>query len=289
MNPYHKLVGELAQMVRDGKEFPLGNFPMPPEKELPADAPVAMIFSPHPDDECIIGGLPLRLHRENGFRAVNVAVTQGSHPERQIPRLEELVPACQYLNFELVQTTSHGLARIKPDVRDLDPDYWRNSVDIIKNILLKYQPKVILFPHEIDQNSGHIGVNYLIHDALTACGNDFSTLICETEFWSPMRDPNLMLEISPADLGDMLTALSFHVGEVSRNPYHIRTPMWMIDNVRRGGEIVGKQGGTPPDFLYATNYRIRTWKGGIKANPFDEGQFIGVSQDISTILPLLGS
>lgn len=286
MNPYHKLVQDIEELIRSGKGFQLGGFPIPEHPPVPDDAPVVMIFSPHPDDECIIGGIALRLLRENGFRAINVAVTQGSHPHRQIPRLEELIPACRYLNFDLLQTTPTGLARIKPDVRDSDPDYWNNAVGIIQSMLTTHRPKLIIFPHEMDQNSGHIGVNMLLHDALEACGPDFSTLTCESEFWSPMRDPNLMLEISSRDLGDMLTALSFHVGEVSRNPYHIRTPMWMIDNVRRGGEIVGKQGGTPPDFLYATNYRIGVWKGGAKSSPFTEGQFIGCHDDITSILPL---
>ena len=31
-------------------------------RRSPPDAPRALIFSPHPDDECIIGGLALRLH-----------------------------------------------------------------------------------------------------------------------------------------------------------------------------------------------------------------------------------
>ncbi len=47
-----------------------------------ANAPVVMIFAPHPDDECIIGALPLRLGREAGFKVVNVAVSQGSSLKR---------------------------------------------------------------------------------------------------------------------------------------------------------------------------------------------------------------
>jgi LmbE family N-acetylglucosaminyl deacetylase len=37
-----------------------------------------LIFSPHPDDECIIGGLALRLLREAKWNVINVAVTLGS-------------------------------------------------------------------------------------------------------------------------------------------------------------------------------------------------------------------
>jgi len=49
------------------------------------DAPTALVLSPHPDDECIIGGLALRL-REEGWRVVNITVTLGSRVERRAPR-----------------------------------------------------------------------------------------------------------------------------------------------------------------------------------------------------------
>ena len=58
----------------------------------------------------------------------------------------------------------------------------------------------------------------------------------------------------------MMAALSFHVGEVQRNPYHLLVPAWMQDNVRRGGELVGGQGGAAPDFTFATLYRLREWR-----------------------------
>ncbi len=60
----------------------------------------------------------------------------------------------------------------------------------------------------------------------------------------------------------MMTALSFHVGEVQRNPYHLLVPAWMQDNVRRGGELVGGQGGAAPDFVFCTLYRLRRWSEG---------------------------
>ena len=54
------------------------------------DAPRTLIFSPHPDDEVIIGALPLRLLRELKMNVINVAVTQGSHKARQPERWKEL-------------------------------------------------------------------------------------------------------------------------------------------------------------------------------------------------------
>jgi hypothetical protein len=54
--------------------------------------------------------------------------------------------------------------------------------------------------------------------------------------------------------------LSFHAGEMRRNPFHLRMPAWLQDNVRRGAELVGGQGGAAPDFMFAVLYRVRQWK-----------------------------
>ena len=86
MNPYLRYVSELGRLIREGKQFPLGGFPKPSRAAVASDAPVALIFSPHPDDECINGGLALRLRREAGMRVVNVAVTLGSNEARRAGR-----------------------------------------------------------------------------------------------------------------------------------------------------------------------------------------------------------
>jgi GlcNAc-PI de-N-acetylase len=44
------------------------------------------MFSPHPDDEVITGGLTLRLLRELKMRVINVTVSQGTNPSRQAER-----------------------------------------------------------------------------------------------------------------------------------------------------------------------------------------------------------
>jgi len=77
-----------------------------------------------------------------------------------------------------------------------------------------------------------------------------------------MADPNLMVELTEEHLATLITALTFHVGEVKRNPYHLSLPAWMMDNVRRGSELVGGQGGAAPEYPFATLYRLRRWKNG---------------------------
>jgi len=284
MNPYHSFVSDFARLGIAARSLPLGNIP-PAGKPGPApDAPAALIFSPHPDDECIIGGLALRLLREAKMRVINVAVTQGSNKERQQPRLAELKNACGWIGFELEQTAPNGLEKINPKTRSADPAHWNTCVKVIAASLKKNRPRVILFPHELDWNSSHIGTHFLVMDALKTLPADFQTTLVETEFWGQMPSPNLMVESSIDDVADMVAALSFHVGEVQRNPYHLRMPAWMQDNVRRGAELVGGQGGQAPDFTFATLYRVRQWKNGRIEDAFAGGKQIGKKDNPASIL-----
>lgn len=256
-NPYLKFVSEYARLIMEGKGFQLGGFPPTAHSSLPRDAPRALVFSPHPDDECIVGALPLRLLRELKMNVVNVAVTLGSRKDRQLERLGELRQACEYLGFGLIQTGECGLEKINLTARKQNA--WRRNVGIIAEIIAENKPQVIFMPHENDWNSTHIGTHFLVRDALQKMPESFCCWVCATEFWAPMNDPNLMIETSVADLADLVTATSFHVGEVGRNPYHLRLPAWMQDNVRRGGELVGGQGTEAPDFIFAVLYRLQKW------------------------------
>jgi len=262
MNPYAHLVSEYARFFRDGKGYPLGGFPFPDRPAPAPGAPRALIFSPHPDDECIIGALAIRLQRESGWDIRNVAVTQGSSRPRQAARWAELQDACRYLGFGLIATAPNGLEQITPKARSEDPVAWKAKVELTAALLAAEKPAAIFVPHEHDWNGTHIGVHHLVHDALQTLPTSFATAIVETEYWGQMTRPNLMVELSEAQLTDQVTALSFHVGEVQRNPFHLLLPAWMQDNVRRGSELVGGQGGAAPSFGFATLYRLRHWRNG---------------------------
>lgn len=283
MNPYHQLVSEYARLAREGKGWPLGGFPDCSRPAPAPEAPTVLIFSPHPDDEVIIGGLALRLLREAQWRVVNVAVTQGSNLSRQSARLAELKACCHCIGFDLVTTGPDGLERVNVQTRGQDPEYWRNSVRVIADLLRAHQPRVMLFPHDDDWNSTHIGTHHLVADALKSLGPDFQCFTVETEFWGAMKTPNLMVEISPRDLGDLITALTFHVGEVKRNPYHLTLPAWMMDNVRRGGEVAGGQGGAAPDFAFATLYRLRRWQDGQFTATPGSGRAISSAENVKDL------
>jgi LmbE family N-acetylglucosaminyl deacetylase len=284
MNAYHRYVSELERLFREGRHFPLGGFPALERPVAAPDAPRALIFSPHPDDECIIGGLALRLQREAGMRIVNVAVTQGSNRARQAARWDELAAACRYLGFDLVATGPSGLEKVNPKTRAENPAHWRASVDVIGAVLAEQRPAVVFFPHDTDWNSTHVGTHHLLMDALAAQVSSFTCHVVETEFWGAMASPNLMVESSAQDLGDMLSALSFHVGEVQRNPYHLLVPAWMQDNVRRGSELVGGQGGAAPDFAFCTLYRLREWRDGRLQHVFEGGRTVAASANVAEAL-----
>ncbi len=278
-NPFLEMVSGCANLIKMARRLPLGA-PLPPLELPPVDVAAATVFlfSPHPDDECITGALPLRLRRELKLNVTNVAVTLGSNKERQAGRLEELRHACQYLGFGLVQTTAQGLEKINPKTRQENPGHWAAAVGVMAGILRQYQPRVVFLPHAGDNNTTHKGTHWLVLDALKTMPPAFACLVVETEFWGAMESPNLMIESSVSDVAELVAATTFHIGEVQRNPYHLSLPAWMQDNVRRGAELVGGQGGAAPDFSFATLYRLAQWRHG-QLEPLYQGGKVVSAQD----------
>ena len=283
MNPYAALVADHARLFREGRSYPLGGFPAAPNPPVAPGSPTALIFSPHPDDECLIGGLALRLRREKAWNVVNVAVTQGSNRARQSERLTELQAACAFMGFGLVQTAPNGLEKVTPKCREEEPAFWKQSVSSIIAILESYRPAAIFFPHVADWNGTHIGTHHLVMDALAQLPKSFQTQLIETEYWGQMTRPNLMVEVPEANVADQVTGVSFHAGEVRRNPFHLLLPAWMLDNVRRGSELVGGQGGAAPDFGFATLYRASLWRDGAVVPAWNGGRTLSNQQDPASL------
>ncbi|HEY5891687.1 MAG TPA: PIG-L family deacetylase [Chthoniobacterales bacterium] len=280
-NRYQAFVDGFARLLTEGGEVGATGLPRADRPLVAAGALKALIFAPHPDDEVIIGGLPLRLLRELKINVVNVAVTLGSRQDRQAERWQELKNCCDYIGFGLVVPRERGLEGINPVTREKDPERWSSSVKAIADLLIEHRPSIIFFPHDDDWNKTHIGVHYLVLEALGSSG--LACQVVETEYWGAMDAPNLMVESSAADVADLVAALSLHVGEVARNAYHLRLPAWMIDNVRRGAELVGGQGGTAPRFAFATLYRLRRWENGRFHDVFKAGQVLSNQDDLSKL------
>jgi N-acetylglucosamine malate deacetylase 1 len=285
MNPYSKLVSDFTRLVAEGKSLPLGGLPPLPRSTPAADAPTALFFAPHPDDETILGGLALRLLREAKWNVIDIAITLGSIKERKAGRKVELGNACHFLGLGLELSAPEGLDNVKPATRAHDAVAWTRMVGIIAALLEKHRPKVIFFPHELDWNSTHVGVHFLVMDALKAARGVQCHLV-ETEFWGQMQTPNLMVEYSSELAADLMAATSFHVGEVRRNPYHLLFPAWLMDNVRRGAELVGGQGGTAPAFLFAQLFRLRHWTGSQVESCFAGGRFLLAAENPADLFKL---
>ena len=110
-HPYRDYVAAFAALRAHARALPLGGIASVAVPSA-SKGPRVLIFAPHPDDECIIGALPLRLLREQSCQVINVAVTQGSNKARQEARYRELADACRFLGFGLIQTQTGGLEKI---------------------------------------------------------------------------------------------------------------------------------------------------------------------------------
>ena len=244
----------------------------------------ALVFAPHPDDEVIVGGLPLRLRRQAGFAVTAVAVTLGSLAARRAARWDEQAAACAALGFGLVTPDRAGLEEVTPAGRE--GAHWPAAVARMATLLEAERPAVIFVPHQADWHPTHIRTHLLVVDAMASVPG-LDVVVVETEFWGAMAAPNLLVESSVPDVADLVAALALHVGEVTRNPYHLRLPAWMTDNVRRGAELVGGQGGVAPAMAFATLYRVRRWRdGGFHDGP--GGRVLGRGEPASVIEASLG-
>jgi LmbE family N-acetylglucosaminyl deacetylase len=286
ISDYQALVQTQARLLREGRGLANGGYAPCKRSPIPDDAPKALIFSPHPDDECIIAGLALRLLKQAAFNVMNVAVTQGSNRSRQAARMEELVAACHYLGFGLIAMGERGLEGVHCQRRQADPESWEQDVQAIVGVLRSQSPKVIFFPHAKDWNSTHIGVHWLLMDALKHWEQRDQVVVVLTEYWGAMADPNLMVASSEDDVIEMVTGTSFHVGEVTRNPFHLLQPAWMMDNLRRGSELVGGQGMSAPDMSYATLYRVCRWQDEGLSPLWAGGQMLDLTDNPLSLLRL---
>lgn len=263
MKRYQDYVSAYHQLLQD-TELPLfdddTSLPLRAPFLVSENAPSVMIFSPHPDDESINGLLPLRLMQESGFIVNNIAVTLGSDVSRQAARWQEVKRACQYLGFNVLNASEKGLKALTLDIKANQPHIWQSYIAILSDYVQQFKPEMVIFPHQEDRHPTHCATHALVMDVLKATRH--VCWVWQTEFWQPMRAPNVMLACRNEDLSHLMIALACHRGEVARNPYHLRLPSWMADNVRRGTELIfGNQAAASP-YAFATLYRVDKWNGG---------------------------
>lgn len=246
---FREYVAAMAKLRREAEDLAPASSSPPPSRSVPGGkARTALIVAPHPDDECLMGLWPLRLSREAGWRVVVVAMSLGSDPGRKAERWIELQKATRFLQWDLFGEDS-----------GTSPEQEQYS---LFHAVRDYDPQVIFCPHMEDGHPRHRLVRKTVGQVLETMPKNFDVHLVETEYWRAMDDPNLLVEGDSALVGDLVSALSCHHGEVRRNPYHLTLPAWMMDNVRRGAEILGGAGSAAPDFVFGTLYRWSRWREG---------------------------
>lgn len=262
-----KYLSGMIQVVESGRSIPVGPSEeslTPPAENAPASASPAakvVICSPHPDDEGISGALALRLLRESGASVTNVAVTLGRNKGQQPRRLREVESACPALGFKLRLA---GFDDVSVITRREHPAEWRAKVDALRAIFDEELPDAVLAPHAEDFNTTHVGTHFLVVDALgdhVAQSGRGPVILIETETWHQMERPNLMVGLTPELVAAQLVGIAEHGGEMRRNPFHLLHPCRLMDNVRRGSEVVGGQGAVGRNFAFAEIYNVASVAG----------------------------
>lgn len=289
VNSYLDYIREFTKLLERAKELRLSNdagvrhsFNLKAKNT----SKTVILFAPHPDDECIFGGCAIRMRDECDARVVVVPVSLGSNVARKEERLSEIEIACSVLGFSL----DRCLINIRRDYEKTGRSSLRlgsNMVNGLIECLSNYKPDYIVYPHINDFNPTHILTSRWV--ALAAKRYSLMPgarlITCfEGEYWHQNTSPNLLIEISPEQLSQLVFALSRHIGEIRRNPYHITLPMWMVENVRRGSEVVGGKGTAVADFLFGSLYRVRTVEAGLYKEMSLDTPIIGRNASICDLI-----
>lgn len=264
-DPYLDYVGGFEELLRQGASL---SDAAPAPTVLPQvsdDAPVCLVFSPHPDDEVVAGALPWRLRSECDWRVINIAVTLGSDAGRRAARWHELTRCCAHLGFELHSATgTPGVAfeKVQPWAVSADGAQQDSEVARISALIRQYRPRVVVCPHALDGHPAHIGTHDLVMSALRRQVPDWRLHMLFSEYWNTQIDPTLMVQLDRRQVATLVAAMGLHAGEVARNPYHLSLPAWFIDAARRGAERVGPAGGPATGAVFAALYGWSCWQDG---------------------------
>ena len=261
--PWLPFVQAFVQAYRQGERLTAGLAAPQQVAEAVAVSPapphLVILCSPHPDDECLTGALPLRLRRAGGARVLNLAMSLGSLEGRRAERWSELLAACARLGFDCLALPQPPGFALKAGEGGAG---WQTVVGWLADFFGQQRPEVVLFPHAGDAHPAHSATHWLVTAALARC-----TAICprpvkavESGYWSAVPEPNLLVGLSPDDVARLLAALTCHRGEIARNPYHLTLPARLMDAVRLGSELVVATG--QAQALFAELYRVTVWSHG---------------------------
>jgi LmbE family N-acetylglucosaminyl deacetylase len=154
-------------------------------------APVAVHFSPHPDDELLGAPAALFALRDAGWRIVNIACSLG-RPHQELRRRRELEEACRRAAFEL-------------RLEDVDPGV----------VLEELRPALVVAPNPHDRHPFHEEVARSTLAAVAAAGAPETVWLWS--LWGETALPTLAVELTDERLAEIEHALAAHAGELARN------------------------------------------------------------------------
>ena len=230
--------------------------PAPLRSVLAAVPKRILIIPPHPDDECLMAGLALRAREEAGSEVLVLSFGYGSLESRRKERRREQDEALRVLGFD----------RFEPQGASLAGDPSGLSHGQILSALEAVNPDAVIIPHGEDFHPTHMRCSKAARSAawqhVENTGNPL--VLYETEYWQPMLHPNLLLPLPSTVVKRMGAALACHSGEISRNPYHLTLPAWLMDQERRGSERVYGPGTRPAQSsIFSQLYRCTPVSNGL--------------------------
>jgi LmbE family N-acetylglucosaminyl deacetylase len=172
---------------------------------------VALVLSPHPDDELL--GCPAHLFalRDAGWRIVNVAVTLGSAGQ-QDRRRRELESACRRAGFELIV----GGPDLISAAAGADPAALEASAAAVLALARSLGSQLLVAPSPHDGHPTHERVGRVARAAAQAGAAQRLWL---WGLWAELENPNSLCVFDEARLLEVDHALCAHTGELDRNDY----------------------------------------------------------------------
>jgi len=209
-----------------------------------SEHPTIVILAPHPDDECLMAGAALRMQEEWDAQVIVIPYGYGSNIARRNSRAQELADAVSVLGFTVFDPRKNTRLEVITEIEFLEA-------------MTKLKPEIIFSPHARDFHPAHIGAHDVVERFIQQTTGK-KPLWLQTEYWQAMESPQLFIPLRPDHVIQIGEALMKHVGEVSRNPYHLRLPAWYIDQARRAQEIMpGASPGVISDqYLFGQLFRF---------------------------------
>lgn len=192
---------------------------------------VALVVSPHPDDEVLGLGATLAMLMDRSWTVRNLACSLGRPDDRE-RRLGELRAAGSRLGFDTV--VMQPLAELG---RDDDLDVASRAVgEAVAEQIVAHSPDVVVSPHLTDGHHAHEAVARGVRDALEQSTR--GPVWWAYGIWCDLPRPNVFAPYDDAVLSRVVHALAAYERENARSHYDLMYPARAVVNRTLGSERV---------------------------------------------------